>query len=441
LTGHRYRLSLQEGLEAFRSELEFACSFLDRSHFVERGNSSDRILHYGANPPPGAIQVPAVLFPGAVRLDSEGIHLSPEGLATAERGNPGLVPPDREPGDPSPQRDLSLGYDALGLIFLLLSRLEERGFKDGDRYGRFPFSASFVVRHARLDMPICDWAVADIAAALTGDPSSPSRTAYRVWMTHDWDRLRSYHRPQEPIRNAVGDILRRHQPLVAARRISDAYFSGEPWLSLRKILTMSEAAGHRGHFFFMGRSDDPMDSPYMIRYPELARKIGDEITQRGHKVGFHPGFRTSSDSAEWRRQKADVEDILYQEIEIGRQHMLMFDCESTLDIWDEGGMKLDMTLAYPERPGFRTGTCRSHGAYSLRKRRTLRLLVYPTALMDFGFFGGRYRDISPEQAVDECSPVIETCKRLGGDLVVLYHPGQWSRKPTRTWYSEVLAHV
>jgi hypothetical protein len=394
--------------------------------------NSEKILHYGPDGPPGAITVPAVLFPDCVRVDDDGIHPNFDSLTRAEGR---LAPPETQLGQ---QRSGALTYDALGLLFLLLSRLEERDHPNSDRYGRFPIAESLAFRHSDIANPLCDDAARAIASALTGNPAPPSRTTYRVWLTHDWDRLRGYHRPWEPLRYAAGDIVRRRAPGSAAARLRRSYFTGEPWRSLRSILDISERAGHTSHFFFMGRSDDPMDSPYMLRYPSLARNLSEEIVSRGHAVGFHPGFRTCRDAGEWTRQKRDVEEILGQEIIHGRQHMLMFDPERTLDIWDDGGMKMEMTLSYPELPGFRSGTCRGHAAYSLRRRRTLKLSVLPTAIMDFGFFGGRYRDMSADEAAQECQPIIDTCKRTGGDLVVLYHPTQWRDARVRSWYEQVV---
>ena len=69
-----YQLSLDKALEEYRPELEFACDFLDQCHYVSRQNKAELLLHYGNNPPEGAIHVPTVLFPKGVHLNSDGIH-------------------------------------------------------------------------------------------------------------------------------------------------------------------------------------------------------------------------------------------------------------------------------------------------------------------------------------------------------------------------------
>ena len=95
-----YRLSIAPALEPFRPEIEYAAAFLDRCHLVELRADAATVLHYGPEPPAGAIAVPAALFPHGVRTDNEGLHPSPDGLARIERANggAGLLPPTRAAG-------------------------------------------------------------------------------------------------------------------------------------------------------------------------------------------------------------------------------------------------------------------------------------------------------------------------------------------------------
>ncbi len=104
--------------------------------------------------------------------------------------------------------------------------------------------------------------------------------------------------------------------------------------------------------------------------------------------------------------------------------MLGYSAADTPDIWDQAGMHADYTLAYPEAEGYRTGSTRIFPAYSLRHRRSLHLRQGSTAIMDFGQFGGKYRNLTLEQALAACRPVIDTARRFGGTLTVLFHTGQ-----------------
>ena len=428
-----YRLSLGPGLEPFRPELEFACRFLDRAHPVARSDRAETVLHYGPGTPAGAVEVPALVFPDAVRLDGDGIHPDFAGLARIEEREeaPRLLPPreawtGRAAGDGGPGAGAAIGYDALGLVFLLLSRLEERGNPANatERYRRFPIEASLLHRRARVDVPLADIAARDLAAALLGTPDPPSRTGYRAWLTHDVDRLRGYHYPTQPLKLAAGDVIFRRDPLLAVKRLGKAVMPGEPWRSTRQIMDLSERHGLTSRFYFMGPTRASSDSPYLLREPGTVRRLADEIAARGHVLGFHPGFRTRRDPEEWRRQKEGLEAVIGRPVAEGRHHGMLFDAETTWDMWDDAGMVMDASIGFPGRSGFPTGTCRSHPTYSLKRRRTLDLVEYPSNILDFGFFGGRYRDLGLDEALAEAQGIVDTCRAIGGDLVILFHTSQ-----------------
>ena len=432
-----YRLSLAPILERFRPEIEHACAFLERCHPLVRTNDAARMLHYGPDAPSGAVVVPAVLFPDGVRADEQGIHLNRATFAAIESGAgpASFLPPAnvRDRGHPN-----GLRYDALGLIFFMLSRVEERGAPSLDRYGRFPYEASLVARRHGAAPPLADEAARDLAAALLKHDDPPAISRYELFLTHDVDKLTGYHRPLDPLRGAAGDVLKRFDPARAMRRLMDGYLSGEPWGTIRAIMAQSEARGVASRFYLMGPSNDPMDSPYTLRTPTLLRQVADEITSRGHVVGYHPCFATVGDANKWRHQRDGLERVLGRQVREGRQHVLRYTADVTPDIWSDSGMALDLTLGWPEVTGFRSGTCRRHTAYSLRRRRTLPLEQISTPIMDFGLFGGKYRNLSVDAALADCRGAIDACRRFGGSLAVLFHTGQ-RHPPVTTFYERLLA--
>lgn len=431
-----YRLSISPAIEAFRPEIEYACGFLDACYHVARTPDAERVLHYGPDAPAGAVAVPAALFPDGVRIDADGIYPSREKLLSIVRAKEGGLTPADHPFRPG----VPFRYDPLGLIFFMLSRLEERDHPARDRYRRFPMTAALIQPEMGRLYPFADRATRDIAAALTGDENPPSRTAYSVMFTHDVDILKGYHRPIEPLWNAAGDLFKRLNPRSALKRLSNAYCSGEPWTSFRKLMALSEENGIASRFYLMGPSKDPMDSPYSVRLRDLLRRVTAEITKRGHVIGFHPGFHTATDPAEWLRQRSGLEVIIEAPVREGRQHVLRYDAAVTPRIWSDAGMVLDCTLAYPEAVGFRAGTCREFHAYDLVARCQLPLKQISTAVMEFGLFGGKYRDLSVEQAIAESNWASDICRQFGGTFVLLFHTGQ-AQRPLWTWIKTALAHA
>ena len=416
-----YRLSLGADVEPFRPEIEYACDFVDNSYGLRRDSTAEAILHYGMSPPPNAVHVPAVFLPGCVRVEVDGLHIDRMRLAAVEAS---LLP------QPAMRHAHVLRYDAVGLIFFMLSRIEERDCPTTDRYDRFPASQAFAVRHKLQLDPPADRAAADIAAALTGKALPASRTSFSVRLTDDVDRLRSYHRPFDWIRPAIGDLVWRHDVEAAMQRIRLGLGSKEPWQSFRRLMAIDESYGQTGHYYFMGPSSFTMDSPYALTMPSLLRQVIDEVRARNHRVGFHPGYATHADSTEWQRQRDGLEAIAGAPVREGRQHVLRYQAETTPDIWDAAGMTYDCSLAFPEATGFRSGTCRPYHAYSLRHRRRLQLRQGASAICDFALMGGKYRDLSLEEALSECDEALAVCERYGGELVILFHTGL----PDRPWF-------
>lgn len=409
-----YRLSLGPDTRDFSPEIGHVCKALEMAHGLAQAEDSPCRLHYGAEPPADAIALPAVLFPQAVRIAADGLHL--------DRTRLDAIAPQLRPTDDATRFDATR-FDAIGLIFLLQSRLEERDHTDLDRYGRYPYQADFMVQQGLYGSAPVDEALLALARLITGMAEPASATSYRVLPTHDVDKLKAYHRPTEPLRLAAGDLLKRGRPLAALKRLQ-AYASDEPWGSVRDLLALSESHGLQSRFYCMGPSLSSYDSPYAASMPGLLRKLADEISARGHHLGFHPGFGTVSDAALWRRQRDGLEAAIGCPVREGRQHILSWRADTSPDIWNDAGMQADYSLGYPEAEGFRSGSCRTLPAYSLGKRQSLDLLQGSTPVMEFGLFGGKYRDCTPDQALDLCRPIIATCRRFGGDLVLLYHTGQ-----------------
>jgi hypothetical protein len=428
-----YQLSIAPSLEAFRPEIEHACGFIEACYEIRRTPDADLTLHYGPDAPAGCVAIPAILFPQAVRIDSSGIWPQQNILRRIAADPKGNLRPPQQPSNAG----TSLSYDALGLIFLLISRLEERGYTPLDRYDRFPVSAALFQPEGGRLYPFADRAARDIVTALTGNTNPVSRSSYAVHFSHDVDILRGYHRPLEPLRYAAGDLLKRAQPARAITRLRNAYLYNEPRSSFRRLMDLSERHGLVSRFYFMGPSDDRMDSPYVLRMPGLLRRMADEIRQRGHEIGFHPGFHTATDQQEWRRQRDGLEAVIGTKLREGRHHVLRYDAVVTPKIWSDAGMEFDCTPAYPEAVGFRTGSCRPHKAYDLVARSTLPLTQLSTAVMEFGLLGGKYRDLPVEEAVAEASWAIDMCREYGGTLALLFHSGQNDKQLWR-WLEDVV---
>ena len=415
-----------------RSEIEYACDFISQAHFLVRTNNASRILHYGPNPPIGALHIPSLLKPYLIIRKNSGIHLDREKFENGiGKTGDGLLPNEKYGKN-------KIGYDAIGLIFFMLSRIEERESPILDHYQRFPFFSAFAVKHGWYNNPLADRAAFDVAKALRCDDHPKNKTVFNIRLTHDVDRLHSYHHVLGPLRTAAGHLLKRQAPKLAIKCLNESYFNGEPFRSFSRIMDHSEKKGLTSQFNFMGPTSVSQDSPYALRYKPLLSKIIQYVLKRNHKVGFHPGYYTVDNLNEWKLQKEGLEEIVGDKVKMGRQHVLRFKIDITPTIWDHFGMIHDATLAFPEASGYRPGTCRTFQAYSLKDRRVLNLKMGASAINEFGLFGGKYNNFTIDEALGECIDTINNCRRYGGELVILIHPGWPKDSIVWAFYDQLL---
>ena len=120
-----YRLSVESGADSFRPEIDYVLDVLERYyplHRVGLEETSAPLLHYGTAHDSADVAVPGVLFPAIAEVrNSDGIFLLPGAVTRFLSPVGGILPPAPDKKDPGG----ALSYDAIGLVFLMLSRIEE----------------------------------------------------------------------------------------------------------------------------------------------------------------------------------------------------------------------------------------------------------------------------------------------------------------------------
>ena len=177
----------------------------------------------------------------------------------------------------------------------------------------------------------------------------------------------------------------------------------------------------------MGPSKQKMDSPYAINMRRLLLNTVKSVKERGHDIGFHPGYATLRNYVEFKKQKVLLESILGQNLLTGRQHVIRYEAATTPWIWNSAGMTEDYSLFYPDRIGFRNGACHHYYAFDLINRKRLKLKQTSTSIADFSLLDHRYSDLSYDEAMNHCLDIIKQVKKFKGKLVILFHTGHTNR--------------
>ena len=200
-----YRLEIAPSLGQFRNEILFAFNYINRHYGLSINNNALKTIYYGG---PFA-SMPATFFEDYICQNSDGVFLVESQInRLAELWPIGTNFNNVE----------MKGFDFIGLIFFMLSRIEERNITHTDKHDRFLSSRSLSVKNRWLATPVVDECAQRVAQFITGKSVSPV-SKFRVILTHDVDKLRAYHYPTEPLRYMLGDLLKRSKGLVSFKRL------------------------------------------------------------------------------------------------------------------------------------------------------------------------------------------------------------------------------
>jgi Family of unknown function (DUF7033) len=384
------------------------------------------------------VLVPDVLFATA-----------PEDWLT-EASLPTVCTLDRLPiiyGAPAPDPD-RLAVDVFGAAFFMLTRYEELAVAERDEHDRFPTRASVAAHAGYLGTPVVDAYVELLWEAMqrTWPRLSHRPRAYSVALTHDVDDPLATleHGPPDVVRQLGGDLVRRRDPRLAARRVRALLGDRDrdPNNTFDFLMDVSERHGVRSAFYFLAYRDEcPRDGAFLFEHPWV-RALISRVALRGHEVGLHPSFSSYRDGARIRHELerllrvAEAEGVR-QDDWGGRQHFLRWANPDTWRHWDAAGLTYDSTLGLSDAIGFRAGTCHPYRVFDLTARRPLRLVERPFQVMDVALLGPPAPALEAAHAA--VMDVAAQCRRYGGELGILWHNNTLLRSGReQRWYSALV---
>ena len=99
----------------------------------------------------------------------------------------------------------------------------------------------------------------------------------------------------------------------------------------------------------------------------------------------------------------------------------MFDVRNTWKILEENKIQYDLTLGYPEMPGFKCGICYPFHVFDIVNKKKLNLIEIPLIVMDVTLL-----DYLKNHNFDnELDKIISSIKKYNGTLNVLWHNDQF----------------
>ena len=348
----------------------------------------------------------------------------------------------------------SIKYDILGLIFRMLTRIEEFDRDNIDCHDRYSAYTSHAFKNGYLERPIVDeWLIILRQVMKRLWPSHTLvESKFKIKLSHDVDIVSRYRfaTPYHIIRRVMIDILKH-------RDFRSALFA--PWGLLFKsiklskydryntfewIMEQSEAHGLTSSFYFIcGRTNPQFDAEYEPEHP-IIRNLLRMINSRGHEIGLHPSDNSYLDpdticlEAE-RLRKICAEENIKQDIWGGRMHFLRWKHPNTLYGLEKAKMNYDSTMSYAEHAGFRCGTCHEYPAFDPLEDRILNLRIQPLIAMEHTLISKSYMGLGlSKKARDKFLQLKNACKVVNGTFTLLWHNNQLATKAERDLYTSII---
>ncbi len=194
-----------------------------------------------------------------------------------------------------------------------------------------------------------------------------------------------------------------------------------------EIVAAESRRGLRSHFNFYGgpggRRRTPkqrlFDPAYRVDEPRLAGVLR-RLREGGWTVGLHQSFDARDDARLMRAQRRRLEEALGGPVTSCRQHWLRFSWERTWRAQEDAGLRLDSTLGFNDRPGFRNSAALRFRPWCDERLAPLDLEALPLVLMD-----SQLHDYQPGARAELAQRIgfwLDEVRAVRGTATVLWHP-------------------
>jgi hypothetical protein len=224
------------------------------------------------------------------------------------------------------------------------------------------------------------------------------------------------------VKSVLRHLIRQGDPSDAwraGRGLLGALVQGrDPYGCIPQILARERELGVKSSFQIAVGHRDPHDVNYRIE-DDRVRDYLRAIVDAGFEVNLHGSYR-STENLQWY---VDEAHLLAQRLArpIGsRQHFLSFDYDALFTAQETAGIRYDMSMGFPDRPGPRAGFSFPYFPYNLREDRPYRVLQISLFLMDVtlrGYLGLRAGGAQP--TIDAC---LDTLQAKRGCASIVWHP-------------------
>lgn len=345
------------------------------------------------------------------------------------------------------ENKIALGLDIFGSAFFLLTDYESLTSKEFDIHGRFLGKQSVAAQAGFIHRPLVQEYAEFLWSLLHRLWPNLKRTSFNfsILPSHDVDNPFQYllTPTKKLIAPLASDILKRRSLATAFSRMKTIRrvkrgLQGDPFDTFDWLMQISEEYKLVSTFNFMAAEPSSYDFGYSP-FDASIQRLMKNIDQRGHRIGFHPGYKSSENESIWFSEYEALVKASPQPIKAGRQHFLRSKPPKTWRNWEKIGADYEGSLAYPDLAGFRGGMVRAFQAFDLKERNSLNLRIQPLMLMDSTLLG--YMKLEDSSAYEYAQRITSICRKYEGDLTILWHNSDAVQNNERQLYRSIIKYA
>jgi hypothetical protein len=319
------------------------------------------------------------------------------------------------------QPDGDIPFDALSMLFYMLSRYEEYLPFEADRHGRFPHTESLAWKEGFLEKAVVNRVGLMLRSMLHEKFPELEIPApgYRFIPTVDIDI--AYAHLGKGLTRTYGAMLKqlgRGNLAEIGRRIRTMRGKNrDPYDNYDMMLEVFSEFHLNPIFFILAGKPGPYDrnlSTGNRHFAALIRRLAEHVG-----LGVHPSYGAGDHAAAIMEEKQRVAEASGRTIVFSRQHFVRMRFPHTYRALIDAGIQADFSMGYASVAGFRAGIASPFRFYDLGSERETSLYIYPFAFMDTTLED--YMKLSPEEYHGKVKPIIKEVKEVGGTLIGIWH--------------------
>lgn len=315
-----------------------------------------------------------------------------------------------------------LKVDFIALIFYLLSRAEETlPNAVFDNHGRYKATSSILCQWNTLDKPIVDQWV-NALGRLFG---LSLKCKYKSIPTIDIDT--GFKHTYKGFKRTTGGLVKSliFKPKNALERLQVLLgLKADPY-DIYSLRMQEIAKAYKGtKVFILNAEKGKYDSSLPMGGKGLKR-ITAEVKKVDIELGIHPSYASNNSRQVLEKELSSLRTIAGK-IKISRQHFLKLSIPKTYQNLIENDISDDFSMAYPDTPGFRAGTCKPYTFFNIKENKELNLNVHSACFMDGAFF--QYQQVSIEEAKSIALLLQQTVKQYQGEFISIWHESTLSNE-------------